>query len=354
MPVSSASLRSSVGGAGLEHAAADVEHRPPGGGDQPGGLADLLAVRVQRRPVAGQVAASGGQANGGLRLQHVLGDVDQHRAGPAGRGQVERLGDDPRDLRGVGDQEVVLGDRQRDAAGCRPPGRRPCRSARPGTWPVIATIGTESMYASAIGVTRLVAPGPEVAMQTPTLPVACAYPVAACPAPCSWRTRMCRTLSSRRAGRRPAGSRRPGCRTRPRRRAPRASGRATGAPVTRTGVPGRRRRLGSAPGTARGPGVAATGSGRCVGTGHRLLPLVWSVLCSRCSWLSGIKKPPPTDGSYEGRAFDAADFLSVERAGEVRERSAGGTPQTLVRSQYVTSTLRDARPASWTWHDRRR
>ena len=43
-----------------------------------------------------------------------------------------------------------------------------------GTWPVIATIGTESMYASAIGVTRFVAPGPEVAMQTPTRPVACA------------------------------------------------------------------------------------------------------------------------------------------------------------------------------------
>ena len=29
-----------------------------------------------------------------------------------------------------------------------------------GTWPVIATIGTESMWASAIAVTRLVAPGP--------------------------------------------------------------------------------------------------------------------------------------------------------------------------------------------------
>jgi hypothetical protein len=65
-----------------------------------------------------------------------------------------------------------------------------------GTWPVIATSGTESMYASAIGVTRLVAPGPEVAMQTPTFPVACAYPVAACPAPCSCRTRMCRTAES--------------------------------------------------------------------------------------------------------------------------------------------------------------
>ncbi len=44
----------------------------------------------------------------------------------------------------------------------------------PATCPVIATIGTESMYASAIGVTRLVAPGPDVAMQTPTLPVAIA------------------------------------------------------------------------------------------------------------------------------------------------------------------------------------
>src|SRR3954447_12751406 len=33
-------------------------------------------------------------------------------------------------------------------------------------------------------------------MQTPTLPVAWAYPVAACPAPCSWRTRTCRTAES--------------------------------------------------------------------------------------------------------------------------------------------------------------
>ena len=40
--------------------------------------------------------------------------------------------------------------------------------------PVIATIGTESRLASANGVTRLVAPGPEVAIQTPTRPVATA------------------------------------------------------------------------------------------------------------------------------------------------------------------------------------
>src|SRR3954447_6579584 len=47
------------------------------------------------------------------------------------------------------------------------------------------------MWASASGVTRLVAPGPDVAIQTPTPPVAAAYPCAACPAPCSCRTRMC-------------------------------------------------------------------------------------------------------------------------------------------------------------------
>ena len=40
------------------------------------------------------------------------------------------------------------------------------------TWPVMATMGTESMCASASGVTRFVAPGPDVAMHTPTRPVA--------------------------------------------------------------------------------------------------------------------------------------------------------------------------------------
>ncbi len=40
------------------------------------------------------------------------------------------------------------------------------------TWPVMNTVGTESIIASAIGVTRLVAPGPEVASATPTRPEA--------------------------------------------------------------------------------------------------------------------------------------------------------------------------------------
>jgi hypothetical protein len=38
------------------------------------------------------------------------------------------------------------------------------------TWPVMARIGTLSMCASAIAVTRFVAPGPEVAIATPSLP----------------------------------------------------------------------------------------------------------------------------------------------------------------------------------------
>ena len=38
-----------------------------------------------------------------------------------------------------------------------------------GTWPVMTTIGIESMYAVAMPVTALVTPGPEVTRHTPTL-----------------------------------------------------------------------------------------------------------------------------------------------------------------------------------------
>ena len=48
-----------------------------------------------------------------------------------------------------------------------------------GTCPVIITMGTESIWAAAMPVARLVAPGPEVAVQTPTFPVERAYPSAA-------------------------------------------------------------------------------------------------------------------------------------------------------------------------------
>src|SRR5271168_5149123 len=61
------------------------------------------------------------------------------------------------------------------------------------TWPVMQTMGTESSMAVAMPVTRFVAPGPDVATQTPTRPDARAYPSAMWAAPCSWRTRTWRT-----------------------------------------------------------------------------------------------------------------------------------------------------------------
>ncbi len=100
---------------GPDDAAADVQDGAAGLEDQPGRLTDLLGVRAGHRAVAGQQQL-GGPRERGLPLHRVLGHVDQHRAGAAGRGDVERLGDRARDLGGVGDQEVVLRDRHRDAA----------------------------------------------------------------------------------------------------------------------------------------------------------------------------------------------------------------------------------------------
>ena len=57
------------------------------------------------------------------------------------------------------------------------------------TWPVMQTIGEESIMAVAMPVTMLVAPGPEVAIATPTPPLARAKPSAMCAAPCSCRAR---------------------------------------------------------------------------------------------------------------------------------------------------------------------
>src|ERR1700722_18405749 len=52
------------------------------------------------------------------------------------------------------------------------------------------TRGTESIFASAMPVIRFVAPGPLVAIATPTLPVTRANPSAANTAPCSCRVRL--------------------------------------------------------------------------------------------------------------------------------------------------------------------
>ena len=106
------------GGLGLDHAAADVQHRALGLGDHPRGLADLAGVRPGDRVVAGQVERNRPAEVGG-RLHRVLGDVDQHRAGTAGGRQVEGLADGAGDVLGLGDEEVVLGDRVGDPGDVR-------------------------------------------------------------------------------------------------------------------------------------------------------------------------------------------------------------------------------------------
>src|SRR5690242_9442994 len=61
--------------------------------------------------------------------------------------------------------------------------------------PVMASTGTWSSLASYRPLSRWIAPGPEVARQTPSLPVALAYAVAMNAAASSWCTRKNRTRS---------------------------------------------------------------------------------------------------------------------------------------------------------------
>ena len=132
-------------GARLDDAAADVEHRALGLDDQPGRLAHLLGVRAGHRAVAGQVDASSGHANVG--------------ASPAARPWRCRRAP------GRGGRCRRCGTPRRSRAGCRRRSvtRKLClvigivmprmsaswKASVPiaalGTWPVMATIGTESM-----------------------------------------------------------------------------------------------------------------------------------------------------------------------------------------------------------------
>ena len=95
------------------------------------------------------------------------------RTGPEtpGSGDVESRLDDVREFLDVLNEPRVLDDRERDAGRVRLLERVGADQAVR-TWPVMQTSGVESIHASAIGVTRLVTPGPDVAMATPTRPEA--------------------------------------------------------------------------------------------------------------------------------------------------------------------------------------
>ena len=97
-----------------DHAAAAVEDGSPALLDRLGDRADGLGRGRRRQAIAGEVhrdvvirVRDGG-------VLDVLGDVDQHRAGAAGRGDVEGFLDDPRDVLRVLDEVMVLGDRPAD------------------------------------------------------------------------------------------------------------------------------------------------------------------------------------------------------------------------------------------------
>ena len=79
---------------------------------------ELARVAVDVRAEAGQPGDDlvlGRMLGARLLLEGVLGDVDVDRPGTTGPRDVERLGDDARQVVGVADEVVVLGHRQRDA-----------------------------------------------------------------------------------------------------------------------------------------------------------------------------------------------------------------------------------------------
>ena len=80
------------------------------------GDSSLLGVRLGHRVVAGQ-GDIGRPLEGRHRLEGVLGDVDEHRAGPASGRDLEGLADRRRDVANVFNEEVVLHAGPRDADG---------------------------------------------------------------------------------------------------------------------------------------------------------------------------------------------------------------------------------------------
>ena len=167
-----AELAQLVGGVGVDDAAAGVDHRARGVGERLCGDPDLLDVALGRGLVAGQVERLGARLVLDVGAREVLGHVHQDRARAAGRGDVEGRMDVFGDVAAgpwTMNECLTIGIvMPLTSASWKP--SVPISSVR--TWPVMNTVGTESMIASAIAVTRLVAPGPEVAIATPTRPEA--------------------------------------------------------------------------------------------------------------------------------------------------------------------------------------
>ena len=102
--------------AGIDDAAAGVEDRLLRLGHHLDGALDLLGVALELRPI-GLVLDVARERIRSHRELHVLGHVDDDRAGPAVRGDVERLVQDARQLLDAAHEVIVLGAIAGDAGG---------------------------------------------------------------------------------------------------------------------------------------------------------------------------------------------------------------------------------------------
>ena len=105
-------LSKGIGRAGAHDAATDVEDGSLGIGDRAGSRTHLLHVRLVCNAVAGQIQD---RRPGEVHLGNLrgLGDVHENGAWATGSREVESLGQARGDLRGIRDQEGVLGDGHR-------------------------------------------------------------------------------------------------------------------------------------------------------------------------------------------------------------------------------------------------
>ena len=99
-----------LGGTGGDHAAAGVDHRTLGPPDRRGHLGDLFGMGpADLRMVAGEIHRRG-EVGDELRDLDVLGEIDEHRAGAPGGGDVEGFAHHAGDVGRIGDEVVVLRD----------------------------------------------------------------------------------------------------------------------------------------------------------------------------------------------------------------------------------------------------
>ena len=76
---------------GIDDAAAAVDHRPLGGGEQRHGLADLRRIALHPRRIGHMHIGLARRVIIAQRELHVLWHIDHHRTGTAGAGDIERL-----------------------------------------------------------------------------------------------------------------------------------------------------------------------------------------------------------------------------------------------------------------------